>query len=276
MKNNSKELNWKDLIWEKEKYKNIFLLSLPNQSEDYYRLLKEFGNLFSELIPRINKLKIFTIKPLIQLALFPEDIFLEKTKVPFSWATGCVRSTNGKTSNILCYKYISKKKISSFEESEAETKRGNIHELLHLFFSQQINSKSSQILSLNEGFCEFVPRILLNLQKDIKDSTDFLVSLDKKSIISLKEIDKYGMAHFSSEKINGNVAYASSFLGIMWLTKKLSKNKNYLSGTRNLIKLLSKYPSRKKIYSIIKTKVGLDFFNSKLPMLESIKEIKEL
>jgi hypothetical protein len=277
--NNVIELNWKDLKWKKEKYKNLFLLSLPNQPQDYYRLIKEYGNFFSTLILKVNNLNIFTIKPIIHFALFPEEIFSEKTQVPFSWATGCVRSTSGKTSDVLCYKYLPYKEIPIFDKLTADLKRGDLHELLHIFFSQQINSSGSPkfIRSINEGFCEFVPRILFNLQMEIKDSTDYLTSLNKKDIISFKDIDQYGMAHFSSEKINKNVAYASSFLGIMWLAKKLSKSQkgNYLSGTKKMLDLLTKCQNKEQVYTTIKIKTKTDFLNSKLPMLESINELKE-
>jgi hypothetical protein len=186
-----------------EKRKKFFLLSLQNQTEDYYRLLKEYGEFFSKLIFKINKLKIFTIKPLVQFALFPAEIFSEKTEVPFTLATGCVRSTNNKISNVLCYKYAPNKKIPSFKSMTPDQKRGNIHELLHLFFSQQTNKsgESKEVRSLNKGFCEFVPRILFDLQKDIFSSTNFLSSIKEKEIVPLGEIDKRGIAYFLQKKL---------------------------------------------------------------------------
>jgi hypothetical protein len=270
------KLTWKDLTWTKEKYKNLSLLTLPNQTEDYYRLAREYGDLFSKLIPKINKLEIFTVKPVIQFALFPGEIFLEKTQVPFPWATGCVRSINGKIADVLCYKYIPQRKILSFDKSNGESKRGNLHEILHLYFSQQINNSGSlkSVRSLNEGLCEFIPRIILNLQKEMEDSTSYLTSLKKKNLISFKDLDQYGMAHFSSEDVSKNVAYASSFLGVMWLAKKLSKEEDLLSGTKNLIQLLTKCSDRDQIYTTIEAKTGIDFLNSKLPMLESINKLK--
>jgi hypothetical protein len=276
---NSSELNWKDLKWKKEKYQNLFLLTLPAQNEDYYRLSKEYADFFSKLILKINELNLFTVKPTIHFALFTEEIFLEKTQVPFSWATGCVRSTNGKISDVLCYKYIPHKKIPSFDELTPNLKRGEIHEILHLFYTQQINSSGQQkfIKSINEGFCEFVPRIIFNLQKEMRNSTVYLTSLTKKDIISFKNIDKYGMAHFSSEKIGKNVAYASAFLGVMWLAKKLSKKPgDYSSGAKNILQLLSKFSNKTQIYAAIKAKTKIDILNSKLPMMESINELKNI
>lgn len=281
------ELTWKGLKWKKQRYKKLFLLTLPNQSKDYYSVAQGYGDLFSEIIPLINELKVFTVKPIVYVALFPEEIFAEKTEVPFSWATGCVRSTNGKFTDVLCYKYSLNKKFFSFERMSSEYKLGNMHELLHIFFSQQVNSNNSphpksvsinkgSMLAINEGLCEFIPRIIFNFQKDMKDSTNYLLSLTEEDMVSFKDIDEHGMAYFSPEKINKNVAYASAFLGIMWLTNELSKkeDESYLNGTKELIKLITSYKNKEQIYAEIKNKTKTDIQSSKLPMLESINRLK--
>jgi hypothetical protein len=273
MKNNNSSLNWFDLTWKKEKYKNVSLLTLPNQNKDYYLFIKEYGDLFSKIFLEIKKLKIFPLSPKINVALFPAEIFAEKTKVPFSWATGCVRSTNGKSSDTLCYKYISNKKISSFDKLTPNNKRGEIHEVTHLFFSKQVHY---HLRAINEGFAEFVPRIIFNIQKDLTESTNYFKSLNKGDIVTFGEIDEKGLAHFSSELIGKNSAYASAFLGILYLVDAFSgKNKNYFLGAKKLIDFLSNCKNTDECYEKIHEKTKINFKTSKLPILNGIKLFKK-
>ncbi|MCK5149297.1 hypothetical protein KAJ87_00030 [Candidatus Pacearchaeota archaeon] len=265
-------LNWLDLNWEKKKYKNIWVLTLSNQTEDYYDLVTNYGNLFSEIFLEIKKLNLFASTPRINVALFPSEIFAEKTKIPFSWGIGCVRSTNGKFSDTLCYKYIPSRKIPTFNRSTLEGKRGNIHEVVHLFFAKQIPFSTRAI---NEGFAEFVPRILFNLQKGLTESTNYFNSLTEKDIVTFGEIDTKGLAYFSSELIGKNKAYASAFLGILWLVDAFcGKNKNYFTGAKKLIKILSDCKNAEECYESIYKKTKVDLRNSKAPILEGINLLK--
>lgn len=265
--------------WQKEDLGDLNLLTLPNQSKAYYEKARNYYELFSWARSKINSLKFFTVKPTCNIAVFPEEIFLEKTKIPFSWGTICVRSTNGRKSDVLCCKYSKNSKLTKINQLNAKYQTGLIHELNHLFFSQQLDHKSS-IGALNEGFCEFIPRILLNLQKEMPNSTQYLTSLNKKDIVTFKDFDKYGPSHFSSETISKNPAYASAFLGVMWLAKKFSKNQtkpDYLKGGQNLIKFLFKYHEPSEAYQALANKTKLkNFRDSKIPMLEAIKYLKGL
>jgi len=189
----------------------------------------------------------------------------------------------GEKENVLCCSDDFGDGLESIEEASPELKRGVIHELVPQILDYQMEIPSRYTLSFNEGIAELTPRVLISLQANLYESTQYLLSLTEEDIVTLREIDENKPSYYSSEPISRNRAYASALLGIMWITKNLSQRRfgkpDHLEGTKALIQLMCSYDNSGDIYKAVATELGIgqnEFYDSKQPMLESIEDIRKM
>jgi len=260
MKKEKPTIFWRGLTWNVEQYKQFSLLTLPHQEERYYSQSKRIAD---QYLPAYNLIKNLQILPTpkFQIALFPEESFVEKTQVPFKWATQCIRS------NKLCCKYHDSN-APGFDNLSDERKRGVIHEATHIFLNTALKGRSR---SFSEGFCELVPRLLI--LPPIKSYLDFLSSLKESDLPSFKQMDRKGISTFSQEGVEKNPGYASTFLGVTWLAHQFTKGGDYIQGTKKLLDFINKKPEG--LYKKIKEKTNVDLENTVQAQLIALKLLLE-
>jgi hypothetical protein len=194
-------------------------LTLPNQKPDYYSRVENLIQLVSWAtktfssyqVPVVEKTRIF------QMAVFPDNIYLEANKIPvqFKWSKGCSRTLNNNTGkeDIVCYSdQRVDERWANHGIIDFDIRRHAIHEITPQFVDAYSQFPYNNTLDLIEAHCEVMPRISAGLQKDLPDSTKFLLNLTSDDLIVMQDLAQNGFANYSAEPVSENAAYGSAFL----------------------------------------------------------------
>lgn len=217
---------WKDKEWQVRQKDNLRVFVLPNQTPDYYLRAGKIEELITWATAAFSEFETPTReKPIFQVAIFPDNIFLESTGIPvqFGWAKACSRSVNsGDKEDIVCYsdgivddEWLNKGVI------DVDVRREALHELTPQFVDTHSQFPYNESLALLEAQCEMIPRVSASLQQAMPESTKFLLGLTEKDLVTMADLDQNGFAKYSGKPIKENRAYGSAFLAGLYLTNKL-------------------------------------------------------
>lgn len=216
---------WRNKEWQVRQKGNLRVLTLPEQPQDYYFKAGKIRDLIADATLAFSEFQTPRVeKPVFQVAIFPDDVFLESTGIPaqFRWAKACSRSlSSGDKEDVVCYSdgLVDEKWLKD-GVIDVDVQREAIHELTPQFVDTHSLFPYNKSLALLEAHCEMMPRVIARLQQAMPESTEFLLGLAEKDFVTMDDLDQNGFAKYSGEPIKRNRAYGSAFLAGLYLANK--------------------------------------------------------
>jgi hypothetical protein len=177
-------------------------------------------------LPQFN-----TKKPVFSCAIIPSGRFLRTANIPenYKWATICSRGIwqdDREDAVVVSAVHAStidfdiQAPLSILAERQVDVIREAVHEHLPTLRDTYLPYPSASALPISEAMDEAVPRFILEMQRKMPKSTQFLTDLKDEDILTVEDLWN-GFSKYSSSPVSSNRAYGSAFLFGVGLLEKL-------------------------------------------------------
>lgn len=259
-----KEQSWKGLSWETIADTARLRIQVEKNSSNHPNVSK-FIDILDEVINTIqyNTIHDETSSGVrkVQVALFPQNLYRLSldlgAKIP-DWVQVCRRDEK------TCYDLsIADNWGTTLKSLPADHRREIVHELAHELFLCFSSDSGWTSLAIREGVVESIPRVVLGIQSELRESTQFIGNHLTNNLINPLEIDENGLFHFSKEPLSINPAYLSATTYVIGLSARLG-NGDVQAGLTLIKKMADLHKNRELFEKSIAAKIGLSEYH-KLP-----------